>query len=283
MAKSFLDTLLGDHSLPVEEVLVHKVTRSPHQPREKFDEEALGSLAASIQEVGLINPIVVREKSSGYELVAGERRLRAHQLLGKKRIPAYVRTLNEATAIEVALIENIQRENLTPMEEARAINRLKSLQHLSQTEAAQKVGRSAKQVALLLKLLSLDPAVQDLVHQGTLSPTVARVLADIAEADAQKAWAKRAVEKSLSADQLTALLQAPAAPNAHLATVTKDHAAWLSNLKSLKTTLGKLKKLGNGATHVEERDLGDTVEYVIRVPKNGAAEAPAPKVYNGAA
>ncbi len=267
MAKSFLDTLLGDHSLPVEEVPVARISPSPHQPRLMFDEDALNSLAESIRRVGLINPIVVRKKAGGYELVAGERRLRAHQLLGRRRIAAYVREMDEATTIEITLVENIQRESLTPMEEARAISRLMSLQQLNQTRAAQKVGRSPRQVATLLRLLSLDPVVQDFIHNGELAVAVGRVLADISDVALQREWADKALARRLSAEALAALLAAGPAEDTGAPPPPPVHRHY----SSLRQVIERLKK-AEGTHAVEERDLGAFVELVIRLPKPPAGE-----------
>ena len=175
----------------------------PGQPRKRFDEDALGELAASIAARGVIQPIIVRPKGEGrFQLVAGERRWRAAQKAQLHEIPALVRDLDDREVMALALIENIQREDLNPVEEARAYNRLSEEEGMTQVEIAQMVEKSRSHVANLQRLLNLPEGVLDLVEDGRLSMGHARAL--IGNDDAA-AIAKRAVNDNLSVREVEKL------------------------------------------------------------------------------
>ena len=150
------------------EVPVAHIRPNPFQPRSHFDPERLRELAASIQQQGVIQPIVVRRNAEGYELLAGERRLRAAQMAGYTTIPALVKSANDQEALEVALLENLQREDLNPVEEARAYQRLQKEFDLTQDEVAQRVGRDRSSVTNMLRLLRLPPSIQADMEAGPL-------------------------------------------------------------------------------------------------------------------
>ena len=192
-----VDTVSGLAVLPISQIEPH-----PDQPRRHFDEAALEELAASIAQRGVIQPIVVRAVGTGrYQIVAGERRWRAAQKAHLHEIPALVRELSERDVMALALIENLQREDLNPIEEARAYNRLAESESLTQAEIARMVDKSRSHVANLQRLLALPDAVIELVEEGTLSMGHARALigSDDAETIAQAAVAQqmsvREVEK----------------------------------------------------------------------------------------
>ena len=142
-----------------QEVAVRDIVANPYQPRKTFDEEKLQELAASIKEYGVVQPLVVRKKGKRYELVAGERRLRASKLAGLKKVPVVLKEYDEAEMMEIALIENIQRHDLNAIEEAQGIKRLMDECKLTQEQVAVKVGRSRTAVANILRLLNLAQEV----------------------------------------------------------------------------------------------------------------------------
>ena len=182
----------------------------PGQPRKRFDEAALGELAASIAARGVIQPVIVRPRGAGrYQLVAGERRWRAAQKARLHEIPALVRDLDDREVMALALIENIQREDLNPVEEARAYHRLSEEEGMTQAEIAQMVEKSRSHVANLQRLLNLPDAVLDLVEEGSLSMGHARAL--IGHEDA-KALARRAVNDNLSVREIERLARGDSAP-----------------------------------------------------------------------
>ena len=190
------------------------IVPNPHQPRQQFDAKALARLADSIASEGVMQPVVVRERADPladeprYELVAGERRWRAARLAGLDRLPAVVRSLDDQQLAEWALVENLQREDLNPMERAEAFRRLAEGFGLSHEEVAQRVGLERSTVTNHLRLLRLDAEVASLVAQGVLSMGQARALAGLDDAGAQRELAKRAVKEEMSVRQVEAAARA---------------------------------------------------------------------------
>ena len=183
------------------------VYSGPHQPRRAVDREALEELAQSIRAQGVIEPIIVRPRESGgYEIVAGERRWRAAQLAGLESIPAVVRSINDRDAMAVALIENIQREDLNALEEAAALKRLIEEHSLTQQEVADAVGKSRTAVANLLRLLKLAPEVRELLLAGSLEMGHARALLSLPAAS-QAGTAAQVVKRGLSVRETEALVR----------------------------------------------------------------------------
>lgn len=165
----------------VAEVDVHRVRANPYQPRSTFDEKALDELAASILQLGVIQPITVRTADEGFELISGERRLRAARRAGLKRIPAFVREADSEAMIEMAIVENIQREELNPIEVALGYQRLIEECDLTQEQVAQKVGKNRATVANLLRLLRLPPRIQASLRDGRVSVGHARALVTVSD------------------------------------------------------------------------------------------------------
>lgn len=163
----------------VIEVNLDELRANPYQPRKVFKDEALQELAASIKEHGVFQPIIVKKSIKGYEIIAGERRVRASKLAGLEKIPAIVRNLSDELMMEIALLENLQRENLSCIEEAMAYKSMLTTLGLTQESLALKVGKSRSHVTNMLGLLRLPQSVQDLVNNGDLSMGHARVLSKI--------------------------------------------------------------------------------------------------------
>lgn len=207
-----LDALLPETNAPENAVTLIAVTeldRNPGQPRRKFDEESLQSLADSMKETGVLQPLLVTEENGRYRIVAGERRFRAARMAGLDTVPCIVRQMTAQEQMEAALIENIQREDLNPMEEAAALRQLMDKCHYTQEQAAKRLGKSRPAVANLLRLLSLPEAVRQMVAEGKLSAGHARVLAGLSDADMQAALAERAVREEMSVRQLEKLAAQP--------------------------------------------------------------------------
>lgn len=184
---------------PQAEIAVAEIVPNKFQPRRTFDEAALNELAQSIKQHGVIQPILVRRIEDGYELVAGERRWRASRLAGLTTIPAVVREYDDGEMTEIALIENIQRENLNPLEEAAGYKRLMEEFGLTQEDVARKIGRSRSLIANTIRLLNLSPAVQDHVSRGTLSMGQARPLLALEDHELQQEAAENIIAEELSA------------------------------------------------------------------------------------
>jgi ParB family chromosome partitioning protein len=187
-------------------VPVARVRPNPYQPRRAIDQDALGELASSMASAGLLQPIVVRKAGDdGYELIAGERRLRAAERLGWSEIGAVVRDVDDRTLLTLALVENLQRDALSPVDEASGYQRLVDEFGASHAEVADLVGRSRPAVANALRLLKLPDEVQDLLHRGELSTGHARALLQLAEPSKIVALARSAVADGLSVRELEAL------------------------------------------------------------------------------
>ena len=188
----------------VEDVPLDRVHPCPFQPRKTFAPEALRELADSIQERGIVQPLIVREREGRFELIAGERRWRAAQLLGLARVPVIVRQADDRTVLELALIENLQRENLNPIEEAQGYTQLVEQFQLTQDEVAAKVGKSRSVVANSLRLLRLAAPIQNLVRDGRLSVGHAKVILGLT-ATLQPTAADRVLKEGLNVRQTEAL------------------------------------------------------------------------------
>jgi ParB family chromosome partitioning protein len=190
----------------VERVALGRIRPCAFQPRKHFSEEALRELADSIREQGIVQPLIVRNRGDFFELIAGERRWRASQLLGLAEVPVIVREADDRAVLELALIENLQRENLNPIEEAQGYSQLVEQFQLKQEEVAAKVGKSRAVVANALRLLKLIPAIQDAIRDGLLSVGHAKVILGLATEKQQQQAAQRILKEGLNVRQTEALV-----------------------------------------------------------------------------
>jgi ParB family chromosome partitioning protein len=193
----------------LEEIPVAAIRPNPYQPREHFDEEELSSLAESIREVGILQPVLVRETDDGYQLIAGERRWRAARRVGLQNIPALVRDTDDASALEHALVENVHRSDLNVLEEAAAYQQLIEDFGLTHEEVAIRVGRSRTAVTNTLRLMQLPPTVQRLVRDKSLTMGHARALLGTPDRALQERLAKRIVDEGLSVRAVEDALREP--------------------------------------------------------------------------
>ncbi|MDP3985427.1 MAG: ParB/RepB/Spo0J family partition protein [bacterium] len=177
--------------LRVQEISVDQIHPNPRQPREHFAEESLEELSRSIAEHGIMQPLIVLRMGNGYELVAGERRLRASKKIGLKTVPAIVRTATDQQKLELALLENIQREDLNPIEEARAYRALSEEFGMSHDEIAKRVGKSRPVVSNMMRLLELPDEMQQALAKGTVSYAAARALLGVASPEERWALFRR--------------------------------------------------------------------------------------------
>jgi len=205
-----LNALLGTPDLEPEqlrEIDIDRILPNSHQPRKNFDEQALNELADSIREHGVVQPIVVRALEDGFfQLIAGERRWRASQRAGLTRLPAVIREAEEDSALEIALIENLQREDLNPMEEAQAYERLITDFGLTQEEVARRVGKNRATVANMLRLLRLPPEVQQWLRENRLTTGHAKALLSLSDLDAILESAKKIIQGDYSVRQAEMLV-----------------------------------------------------------------------------
>lgn len=191
----------------VFEVDIDKIEPNKNQPRKIFEENALEELAESIKEHGVIQPIILKKINSGYEIIAGERRWRASKIAGIKKIPAVVKNIDDLKAFETALVENLQREGLNPMEEAKSYKRLIEEFSLSQEEAAKKVGKSRSVVANVMRLLNLDERVQIFISENKLSNGHGRALLGISDNNIQFETAEKIIQEELSVRETEKLVK----------------------------------------------------------------------------
>ena len=228
---------------------IAKVEPREPQPRKNFDEEALQALADSIAQYGLIQPIVARKLDSGYyQIIAGERRWRASRMAGLDEVPVRVITADDRRTAELALVENLQREDLNPIEEAKGYKTLMEDYGLTQEETAKSVGRSRPAVANSLRLLSLSPKVMDLVEKKELSAGHARALLPLSNEKLQWDAAQEVLKKSLSVrrtEQLAARLSREPAPGKPVDPLAVNYAAEVA--EELSKLLGRKVRLVEGA------------------------------------
>ncbi|CCI82519.1 ParB/RepB/Spo0J family partition protein [Lactobacillus hominis] len=191
----------------VNEIALNEIRPNPYQPRKTFDDKSLKELAESIKENGVFQPIIVRKSAvSGYEIIAGERRYRASKLAKKKTIPAIERQFDEAQMMEVAVLENLQREDLTPLEEAQAYEMLQKNLGLTQEEVSKRLGKSRPYIANYLRLLTLPQKTKRLLQHGELSMGQARTLLGLKNKEGIDALAKKVVKEGITVRQLESLV-----------------------------------------------------------------------------
>ena len=261
----------------ISEIDIALVQPNPFQPRRDFDEETLGELADSIRSLGVIQPVTVRAGARGYELVSGERRLRAARLAGLERIPAYVREIDASDMLQMAIVENLQRENLNPIEEALAYRRLMEECDMTHEEVARSVAKSRSAVTNMLRLLRLPPVVQAGLRDGEVSVGHARVLINIADEKTQialfeaikaRGLSVREVERRARENRRTAGKKAksPAQREATLpnrdALQLEQYAARLRN--RLGTRVG-IRRQGDGGRIEIEYYSGEDLERLLEL------------------
>ncbi|MFO1011304.1 MAG: ParB/RepB/Spo0J family partition protein [Planctomycetota bacterium] len=250
-----LGSLLGssdvsDAQKRTSELPVEQIRPNPFQPRRHFEPEALEELSQSIRQHGVLQPIVVRSTPQGFELIAGERRLRASKLAGRTTIPAVVRDdVSDRDLLELALVENVQRQDLNPLERALGFRRMQDELGLTQEAVADAVGLKRATVANHLRLLDLPAPVQEGLGRGLLSMGHARALLSLPSAKQQEQWMARIVRDDLSVRQVEQLVRVEAKP-APAATASKEllpHGAWVTTLEErLRTRLGTKVSIRNG-------------------------------------
>ncbi len=241
-----LDALLGDAPAPewmeaARPIPISSIRPNPYQPRVRFDAEGLEELVRSVKRHGVLAPVLVRPAGDGYELVAGERRWRAAQQAGLAEIPAVVREFSDLEALDLALVENLQRRALTPLETARGFERLHREFGLTHQEIAERVGVSRAQVTNMLRLLQLPEAVQALVDDGRLAPGLARALVGLppetarglAERAAREGWTARRMEREAARARERTPQRTPTAADPDLEALARE----LAHLTGLKVVI----------------------------------------------
>lgn len=207
-----IDAIFKDFESPdltvnnVDELPLKDIRPNPYQPRKTFDPKALAELADSIRTTGVFQPIIVRKSVAGYEIITGERRFRASKLAGKKTIPAIIRSFDDPEMMEIAVLENLQREDLTPLDEAQAYDTLIKKLDLTQAEVSKRLGKSRPYIANYLRLLTLPDAVKKLLNEQKLSMGQARTLLSLKDKKRLVPLAKKTVQDNLTVRQLERLI-----------------------------------------------------------------------------
>ncbi|MGN1230522.1 MAG: ParB/RepB/Spo0J family partition protein [Anaerotignum sp.] len=236
----------------VLELELDHIEPNRQQPRKYFDETALEELAVSLKTYGMIQPIVVKKSGEYYEIIAGERRWRAAKIAGMEKVPVVVKKWEDAEAFEAALVENLQREDLNPMEEAESYLRLQEEFGLSQEKIAEKVGKSRSAITNSLRLLQLDPRVRNFVVENKLTSGHARTLLPITDGDLQFELAEHIIEEGLSVRAVEALVKAQLTKTEKADEVKEEktkadetaYRAIEDDLKAFFSTKVKLKPMG---------------------------------------
>jgi ParB family chromosome partitioning protein len=276
-----LEALIPDSPSSVEsavrELPVDAIRRSDEQPRTRFDDRTIGELASSIRTYGIVQPIVVRELShGGYQLVAGERRLRAAHVAGLETVPVLVRDVDETGALELALIENLQREDLSPIDEARGYVSLMELSGLSQGDVAERVGRDRSTVANAIRLLDLPEDVQELLSTGSLSAGHGRALLSFGPEQDVRAAARKAVDRGLSVREVEALARGKARRRKATRRSRSDDPVvrdWEERLQRALGTQVRIERMGREGTirieYYSDEDLERILELLVSVGEPG--------------
>lgn len=271
-----LDSLFEDNSVNKEQaeesttmVKLSLIEPNKGQPRDRFDDEALGELADSIKENGVLQPILVRPlPNGGYQIVAGERRWRASRLAGLTEVPVFIKELTDKQTMQMALIENIQRQDLTPIEEARAYKSLMDSYEMTQQEVSQAVGKSRSAVANSLRLLNLDEKVQVMVDRGELSSGHAKVLAG-QPMESQYTLATLAANQGMSVRELEERISAAAEKN-EKARQEMGKSIRNSSVKKERPFLREFEFAVNQSSNVKVKAKSDTkggVSLNMKLPK----------------
>ena len=245
---ALINSNLLEEGEQVNDVPVNQIRPNPYQPRKEFEPEALQELTASIKEHGIIQPLIVRKSIKGYELVAGERRLRAAKEAGLAKVPVVVKPYTDQQIMEIALIENLQRENLNPIEEAEAYQKLLDHCAYTQEQLSQKIGKSRPHVTNLLRLLQLPSKLKELVSQNDISMGHARALLPIEHEETQLKLAQDVVKNDWSVRQLEEMVkQLNVSRETKKKKTVKKETGILQMEERLRSRFGTLVQINKGS------------------------------------
>lgn len=256
-------------------VKISSVEPNREQPRKNFDEDALQELSDSIKQFGLLQPILVQDRQDHYEIIAGERRWRAAKIAGLKEVPVIIKNLDEREIVEISLIENIQRENLNPIEEAQAYKRLLTEFNLKQDEVAERVSKSRTAVTNSMRLLKLCDEVQQMVIDDMISTGHARAILSIEDPERQYMIAQKIFDEKMSVRDVEKFIKNLNKPNSKKANTEKNRSIeyiYQDTAEKMKQSLGtkvniSAKENGSGKIEIEffsHEDFDRLVEMIIR-------------------
>ncbi|MCO7175263.1 nucleoid occlusion protein [Sporolactobacillus kofuensis] len=258
----------------VQEIDVSLITPNQYQPRSVFDEEKLQELAATIDEHGVIQPIVLRPLGDKYEIIAGERRWRAVSILGWKTIPAIIKPLDDDQSASIALIENLQREELTAIEEAMAYERLIDIHGLTQESLAEKLGKGQSTIANKLRLLKLPTSVQSAILEKKITERHARALIILKDPDLQEKLLTEIIEKQLNVKQTENRVRRCLEKSKEEKTEETKKARRFSLSRDTRIAVNTIRQSVHMVTDsgldidTNEEDMGDYYQFTIRIPKH---------------
>ena len=242
----------------IVEIPINELMSNPYQPRKVFDEEALKELSESIKEHGVFQPIIVKKSIKGYEIIAGERRYRASKIAGLETIPAIIRDFTDDEMMQISLLENLQRENLTAIEEAKAYKSIIEALGLTQDEFAKKIGKSRSYITNMLGLLKLPASVQDMVLYNKISMAHARVLSKLEDPKQIEALAEKVVSEGISVHSLEELTQGNEYKKSVKVVKNKtDNSEYKYIEKDLKEKLGTSVKINNNKLVIKFSNVQD--------------------------
>ena len=240
----------------IVEISLSDLRANPYQPRKNFDEDSLNELALSIKEHGVFQPIIVKKSIKGYEIIAGERRFRASKLAGKTTIPAIIKDFSDEEMMQIALLENLQRENLTAIEEAKAYKSIIESMNITQDELAKKVGKSRSHITNILGLLKLPKSVQDMILYNQISMGHARVLSKLDDTSKQEDLAQKIIDEDLSVRTLESMIY-----DNNTTKIVKEKKEKSDEFKSLedylKEKLGTSVKINNNKLSIKFSSVHD--------------------------
>ena len=260
---------------PKEEIVKIKLDElrsNPYQPRKVFDEDALQELASSIKEHGVFQPIIVKKSIKGYEIIAGERRVKASRIAGLTEIPAIIRDFNDTEMMEIALLENLQRENLNAIEEATAYKKLLETLALTQEELAKRLGKSRSHITNMIGILSLPQSIQNEISKNNISMGHARVLSKLEDPEQQEEFLQKIINEGISVRELESLTQSPkvikANPQKQKEPKNNEYSYLQNELSERLGTKVVIKKNKIEISFVNNNDLNRLLEYMnIEVEK----------------
>jgi len=259
----------GGTGTGLQEISVSSIDPNPNQPRNHFDEDSLAELSASIKAIGLLQPVLVRPSSTPdrFELIAGERRWRASKRAGLSTIPAIVRVTDDVSSVEQALVENLHRQDLTPLEEAAAYQQLLEDFSMTHEQVAAKVGKSRSAITNSLRLLTLPPTIQQYLAEGRLSAGHAKALLGTPDRALQESLARVAVEQSLTVRGLEEAVRNAVNPGASSTTVTPKPGA--TGVKPKTGTRGRVNLVKEPGLHELEELLSEHLATPVTVTLSG--------------
>ena len=254
---------------PKDEIVMVKLDdlrANPYQPRKVFDEAALQELASSIKEHGVFQPIIVKKSIKGYEIIAGERRVKASRIAGLTEIPAIIRDFNDTQMMEIALLENLQRENLNAIEEATAYKKLLDTLNLTQEDLAKRLGKSRSHITNMLGLLTLPESIKEEIVKNNISMGHARVLSKLEDQHQQEELLKKIINEGISVRGLEELTQEPTIikinPQKKKENKTNEYSYLQSELSEKLGTKVVIKKNKIEISFVNDNDLNRLLEYM---------------------